>query len=490
MILAIGFHSGDVLATQRLLRWIADLGGCFGHECILIADAATPWPDALLCQQLAAPSFQTVSLFTNPEPVQGWIPGSNSLFSTAAHYCQGRHWLWLEPDAVPLRFGWMDQLEKEYRECGKLFMGAFVYHSLPGWPNPYMEGVAVYPPNALQVMADFLRHDVSWTQSCAPVTVPHGVNTALIQHIWGEAGNPPVFAEIGVPGTATFGLGSLRKEAVIFHRTKGDSLIDLLRAKRGMAIPKHKIPTYSHGGDVGDLIYGLCAIKAAGGGNLALVPHAVREAFTAAKADRILPFLRLQPYIHYAEFHDAPLTPFGSNDKPDFVDVSLDKFRELQFHRRHHGQWENIAQTHLRLLGLPLEKANEPWLTVDEPTVIRGKPVVFHRSERYQNPTFPWKAILQKYRHRCVFVGSPSEHVAFQSFIGRVTYHPTPTILDLARVIAGCQLFVGNQAAPYSIAEGLHAPAILESAQWCPDCVFERPGLIVGRDQNVLLPNV
>jgi hypothetical protein len=369
-------------------------------------------------------------------------------------------------------------------------MGPLIRTDVKGLPSPYLEGVAVYPANALQRLGAYIRSDVSWTFTTAAETVPNTFDTPLIHHIWGEFQNPPVFAQVPIYGTAVFGLQSIRKEAVIFHRNKDGSLIDVLRSKRGPVIPKKPVVTYSHGGDVGDLIYGLCAIKAAGGGDLAITRHAVRDVFTQKKADLLLPLLSVQPYIHYADYHETPVTPFGSDDKPEFVDVALDKFREVQFHRRHHGHWENIAQTHLRLLGLPLEKSKDPWLVVDDPVSIPGRPVVFHRSPRYNNPAFPWARIAERYRNQAVFVGSPSEHSTFCRSFGYVPYHPTATYLDLARVIAGSKLFVGNQACPYAMAEGLHANAILECSTWCPDCVFERPNLIVGKDQNVQLPNV
>jgi ADP-heptose:LPS heptosyltransferase len=34
--------------------------------------------------------------------------------------------------------------------------------------------------------------------------------------------------------------------------------------------------------------------------------------------------------------------------------------------------------------------------------------------------------------------------------------------LELAELIAGCKLFIGNQSFPYSLAEGLKVPRILE----------------------------
>lgn len=234
MIFAIGFHTGDVMAAQRLLEWIGDLGGCMGHKCVLVADAATPYEEALKCKVAADQSFDKSELIDNGHTVEGWIRGSNSLFKTAAQHCAGNPFFWLEPDAVPLKSGWADHLSTAYRLGGKPFMGALVSHNLPNWPNPYLEGNAVYPANCWEMFRPLWNEDQSWTQACSRVSVSMTVNTPLIQQIWGEKNDPPTFAELGVKGTSTFGLDFLRKDAVLFHRTKDGSLISLLRKQRGI----------------------------------------------------------------------------------------------------------------------------------------------------------------------------------------------------------------------------------------------------------------
>ena len=53
-------------------------------------------------------------------------------------------WLWWEPDATPLVPEWLDTLESEYKLGAKPYMGHIV--SQMG----HMNGVAVYPPNAME----------------------------------------------------------------------------------------------------------------------------------------------------------------------------------------------------------------------------------------------------------------------------------------------------------------------------------------------------
>ena len=60
-----------------------------------------------------------------------------------------------------------------------------------------------------------------------------------------------------------------------------------------------------------------------------------------------------------------------------------------------------------------------------------------------------------------------------------VSYLRTKNFLDLARVIRGAVLYVGNQSGPAAIAQGLRSNMILESVDrhhWAWNCHWERPG--------------
>jgi hypothetical protein len=66
------------------------------------------------------------------------------------------------------------------------------------------------------------------------------------------------------------------------------------------------------------------------------------------------------------------------------------------------------------------------------------------------------------------------EYKDFCAECGQVEYLPTKTLLEAARAIAGSELFIGNQSAPYAIAEGLKHRSILEVCLWQPDCIYRR----------------
>jgi FkbM family methyltransferase len=238
--------------------------------------------------------------------------------------------------------------------------------------------------------------------------------------------------------------------------------------------PKKKDQWFSHSGDLGDIIYSLPTIRAAGGGTLYLfnAKNKTTHQMTRARMELIRPLIALQPYIEGVEFWDE-------NEAKD---------HNLNGFRNHGGNGVVIADKHLRTHGFSQLERNKKWLIVD--TVVEEYPVVFHRSSRYHNGSFPWKRIWEKYRQQAVFVGLPEEHKAFCQGVGPVPHVPTKDYLELARIIAGCRLYVGNQSSPYAVAEGLKQTAILEVCPWANDCCYPRLNVIHGWDGSADLPDI
>lgn len=236
MIVALAFHAGDVRSALDLLKWIGQMGGSKRHCLVLVVDNGVSWTDGIKALRLGREAFATAQMFATGRNVSGWIEGSNSLWVKAAEVGAGlgQPWLFLEPDAVPLKADWLDRIEAEYSRCDKSYLGAIVTHQTPGIPSPYMEGVAVYPATAHQELAGAVGSEKSWTQTTAALVIPKAAHTPLIQHLWGEKGNPPTFAEKNVPGTNVFCRQQIRSDAVIFHRNKDGTLINLLRHAAGL----------------------------------------------------------------------------------------------------------------------------------------------------------------------------------------------------------------------------------------------------------------
>ena len=236
MLAAFPFHAGDVHLLADLLSWIGDLGGCKSHDALLVADADVQWSSVVALRDLAVQSFGTVHLVTNEVHVDGWIPGSNSLWLAAARWAMAheRPFWFHEPDCIPVKAGWLDALESAWTTAGRpKYFGAVVKHEVHSLPNPYLEGCSIYHANAYGDTLATFDMSRSWTLACAPVTMPAAVNTPLVQHFWGEANLAPTFAETKTHDSSinTFTLDSIYPKTVVFHRNKDGTLVQLLRRK-------------------------------------------------------------------------------------------------------------------------------------------------------------------------------------------------------------------------------------------------------------------
>ena len=76
-----------------------------------------------------------------------------------------------------------------------------------------------------------------------------------------------------------------------------------------------------------------------------------------------------------------------------------------------------------------------------------------------------------------MFTGSSVERDAMMLAFGHwLFFFQTPDVTALARVIAGCQQFIGNQGLPHAIAEGMKKNLICEVDRLYPAAVFQRAG--------------
>ena len=265
MLCVLPVYKEDVPRLQNLLEWIRQLGGCEDHDAVIVADAGTPAGQIFRLQQEAQTSFKCVQIATTEKSVKGWPQGPNELFLRALEFAQdhGSHWLFLEPDSVPLCPGWLDKIDIHYRAKGAICLGQVVPCDKPGLPPRHFTGVGVYPANAIDLVESPIRSrpDTAFDISTAQALVPLATHSELFQHLWGEYNNPPTFAEKAIPGTATFDLSYLRKSAVLYHRTKDGKLIELLRRRSGLVKYPDLTRPFIQLGRYGDIILLLPALK-------------------------------------------------------------------------------------------------------------------------------------------------------------------------------------------------------------------------------------
>lgn len=217
MLVALGYHAGDLAQAQRLADWMRELGPYPGHSLLVARDSST------LARPFADVGFDSVEEIVLSDEHHKWPESANYVFGKCAKHVQyalkAPYWLWLEPDAVPVSRDWLDALEAEHRRGNKPFMGDLV----PGGADSidHMSGIGVYPGK----LTDYaglatVALETAWDLLAADLILPQAHITELIQHNW----RPPDFAN------AEEMRAELNPQTVLYHKDKTGRLIELLRA--------------------------------------------------------------------------------------------------------------------------------------------------------------------------------------------------------------------------------------------------------------------
>lgn len=225
--------------------------------------------------------------------------------------------------------------------------------------------------------------------------------------------------------------------------------------------------SFKHSGAFGDLIYSLPIVKHFGGGDFYLhldqinwigqhyygnKPDAFHQGrMTQSDFDYMKTFMESQTYINSFSVLDPKTTEITHN---------LDRFRTLFV--GHPTHYLDVYNQTFGITGDSRKQINtEPWLTV--PKADHKYECIVNRTARWSSDDSiaNWNVIREQFQGNAGFVGLPNEHQAFIKATGwNLPYVETPTMLDLAQVIAGAIRFAGNQSQCYALAVGLGVPHI------------------------------
>lgn len=159
--------------------------------------------------------------------------------------------------------------------------------------------------------------------------------------------------------------------------------------------------------------------------------------------DMLFPLLRAQPYLNSCEIFEDQT-----------IDINLDGFR-INLFPTDKG---NIARWCGYITGVTPDLITK-WLQVT-PDLSYKNTIVLARSERYRNLLLDY-SFLSRYQDM-VFIGVESEYEDMCRYIPDIKWLQVKDFRQLAEIIAGCKFFIGNQSFPFSIAEALKVPRILE----------------------------
>jgi hypothetical protein len=224
-VVAYPFFPMDAALALKNIRWMRELRQPRTHEIRLFYESTTQRQIVNEIAEAASPIFSAVK-HSPYKPVSG----PNSAWKVVAYEMQRvkRSWLWMEPDAIPLRQDWLMTLQTKYSHCRKPFFGPIV-------PDmKHMNGTAIYPWNTPELCPrTFASGDPYGFDVLMSGEVSSLIHDAsdVFHHTWVERGGQlkphgegdyPTFPNIE-------SLRRLKKGSVLFHRNKDGTLIDRLR---------------------------------------------------------------------------------------------------------------------------------------------------------------------------------------------------------------------------------------------------------------------
>jgi len=250
LLVVVSTHNGDFNLAENLIRWIGELDGATAgpagcklpYPCLLIVDQTVEQARWMALFNAAKKIFAHARVVTVQVPNTGWKP--NTMFLTAAKYVHENYalpFLWLEPDCVPLKAGWLDDINKGYKESPLRYFGAVIEQTeQKNLPGRHLTGCSVYPNDAwedFEKMAEVTSGRQAWDIAGAERIATAATNTGLIHHFWGQKDKPPVFVESREPNAPENHvlLNFIKPDAVLFHRNKTGDLIPLLRKAHGIS---------------------------------------------------------------------------------------------------------------------------------------------------------------------------------------------------------------------------------------------------------------
>jgi hypothetical protein len=257
--IAFAYHNGDADLAMESAKAITAMGINMRHKATLCCTKDT-FGSSSLIQELKK-SFPEVDQLFVQDGFDGWPLGPNQMFAdvAAAMYPTNAPFYFWEPDGVPMKVGWVDDLDAEYNKkvgiLGHLYEGGMASNG----KNIYkmIVGSAVYPPNFLdfcpsaQSLSTYnLAYRESgnvpepWDVRCRWNFMEIGRDTPLIRTYWKSVNyqwkdGKIVFFAADPESQAVQGVTcpdrTISSQAVVIHGCKDGSLHKM--AQEGFSMP-------------------------------------------------------------------------------------------------------------------------------------------------------------------------------------------------------------------------------------------------------------
>lgn len=232
MLLVVPYCKKDFELASRLAGWMAVLGPYPKHQLLLVQQVGAP------TVSFVDSGFSSISTIPVTDSGAPWPAGCNASFRAAGkqiEYGQKRPWLWCEPDSVPMRDGWLDEIEAEYLACGKPFLGDFIVPPKNSDPKyiPHISGMSVYPPNLMQLAGEIYHayDNIPFDIIAGPQILAQAKQSELLFHVW-QGPSQPGLAPFTSWSDVEQKILARRPKCALFHSDKTGTLLQLLRERR------------------------------------------------------------------------------------------------------------------------------------------------------------------------------------------------------------------------------------------------------------------
>lgn len=197
MILVVPVSSTDDEVWNEFIAMFNLLGPYPNHELVVVNRPADFKHGRRVYRAIEDNGFKKTTHFTFDEDGRrGWPGGPNHYWRETVIYLQTEYinkdqpWLFLEMDMTPIKKGWADELEAEYRACGKPFMGNLSWTTTTTADQEminlckHLVGAAIYPPDITpysKVWTKVNQINTAWDVLLQWELPQHAHDTELIQ---------------------------------------------------------------------------------------------------------------------------------------------------------------------------------------------------------------------------------------------------------------------------------------------------------------------
>lgn len=233
--------------AHELSKHLEALGGVRDHGCLLLH------PDNVEGHDIGRSlirSFGKFKALPYRETLKGWPDGPNQCFAIAARAMltfSKEPWLWMEPDCVPTRSEWLDEIEGEYQFCGQPILGCLESTFGPDGEivGRHPNGVAVYPwdwwkicplISSMEVATDSYRIGGSSPPAfdcyMAPYSTPRCAESKAIRNLWKSHSFIEENGVVKCQFKQSYGASEVvDMGAALVHGCKDYSLLDLVQSR-------------------------------------------------------------------------------------------------------------------------------------------------------------------------------------------------------------------------------------------------------------------